>query len=454
MKNDIGHKFYLKDNNSKMPTSIDYRIYVNGKIFKRSIGCTIFPELWDKDTQRPTIDKKLIEEYRSQIPTIIDQFKNIVTRIGNVCQITDGYFYSCRSSIIPFDMKELNERLNKAIFESDTSIPKKTKIIAKIEETKEVHFIYDYAVRFVNQMINGTKLIRTGKSAKNRYSDNTIKGYKTFLRNFKEFENSKKRRYKWSDLDQILYEELMQFSNEKDFKPNYSGKLIKILKVIAEDAANHKLLDKQIFRNAEFKTIRESVTNIYLNQHELFKIQNLDLSNKPKAWQKARDIFLIQCYTTLRIGDAIRIDMNNIHDTDHGKRIRINSQKTKSDIIVPVHAKVLDLLISNGGKSPKLAEQVVNRHIKEIGKLAGISEVIEQKETKGGESKTVKKYKYELITTHTGRRSAATNMYKSGIKPIDIMAMTGHSSEAVFLKYICHDKEEKANSAADNQFFK
>lgn len=118
----------------------------------------------------------------------------------------------------------------------------------------------------------------------------------------------------------------MQFSNEKDFKPNYSGKLIKILKVIAEDAANHKLLDKQIFRNAEFKTIRESVTNIYLNQHELFKIQNLDLSNKPKAWQKARDIFLIQCYTTLRIGDAIRIDMNNIHDTDHGK-IRINSQK-------------------------------------------------------------------------------------------------------------------------------
>lgn len=32
------------------------------------------------------------------------------------------------------------------------------------------------------------------------------------------------------------------------------------------------------------------------------------------------------------------------------------------------------------------------------------------------------------------------------------MAMTGHSSEAVFLKYICHDKEEKANSAADNQF--
>ncbi|MBK7225487.1 MAG: hypothetical protein IPH96_08785 [Saprospiraceae bacterium] len=113
MKNEISHKFYLKDNNSKMPTSIDYRIYVNGKIFKRSIGCTIFPELWDKDTQRPTIDKKLIEEYRSQIPTIIDQFKNIVTRIGNVCQITDGYFYSCRSSIIPFDMKELNERLKR-----------------------------------------------------------------------------------------------------------------------------------------------------------------------------------------------------------------------------------------------------------------------------------------------------------------------------------------------------
>ena len=50
--------------------------------------------------------------------------------------------------------------------------------------------------------------------------------------------------------------------------------------------------------------------------------------------------------------------------------------------------------------------------------------------------------KYKFITSHTGRRSFATNLYKKGIPITHIMKATGHVKETDFLKYIQHTDEE------------
>ena len=39
---------------------------------------------------------------------------------------------------------------------------------------------------------------------------------------------------------------------------------------------------------------------------------------------------------------------------------------------------------------------------------------------------SVKRKKFEMITSHTARRSFATNMYHRGISPVMIMSITGH----------------------------
>ena len=49
---------------------------------------------------------------------------------------------------------------------------------------------------------------------------------------------------------------------------------------------------------------------------------------------------------------------------------------------------------------------------------------------------------------HTARRSFATNMYLRGVPAISIMAITGHTTEANFLKYIKVDKEQHARIVA------
>ena len=77
-------------------------------------------------------------------------------------------------------------------------------------------------------------------------------------------------------------------------------------------------------------------------------------------------------------------------------------------------------------------------------KKAKIDELIEIKETRGGE--VTKRYykKYDLICTHTARRTGATLMYLDGIPIYDIMKVTGHKSVTTLEKYIWADKLEVA----------
>jgi hypothetical protein len=62
--------------------------------------------------------------------------------------------------------------------------------------------------------------------------------------------------------------------------------------------------------------------------------------------------------------------------------------------------------------------------------------------------------KYKKISTHTARRSAATNMYLASIPTIDIMKITGHKTETIFLNYIKVSKEETAKNLTNHPYYK
>jgi integrase len=96
----------------------------------------------------------------------------------------------------------------------------------------------------------------------------------------------------------------------------------------------------------------------------------------------------------------------------------------------------------------------MNEYLKEIGKLAGLTETIKVSTTKGGFRFDESFEKWQLITTHTARRSAATNMYLAGIPTISIMKITGHHTEKAFLKYIRISQEDNALKLMEHPFFK
>ena len=110
-----------------------------------------------------------------------------------------------------------------------------------------------------------------------------------------------------------------------------------------------------------------------------------------------------------------------------------------------MHPAVIKILEKYDYQMPKpLSNQRFNEYIKEVAKIAGIDQVETTRKTIGGKIQTERKPKYELIGTHTGRRSFCTNMYLLGIPTYTIMAISGHKTEKSFIKYVRITKEQHA----------
>ena len=134
---------------------------------------------------------------------------------------------------------------------------------------------------------------------------------------------------------------------------------------------------------------------------------------------------------------------------------KFRTQKTDEVVYIPLHYRVQEIIDKYDNSIPRaISNQKTNKYLKEIGKLAGIDTEIAQQERKGNLQYDSKVKKYDLITTHTARRSGATNMFKAGIPAINIMKITGHKTERAFMQYIRITQEENAKMLLDHNYFK
>lgn len=129
--------------------------------------------------------------------------------------------------------------------------------------------------------------------------------------------------------------------------------------------------------------------------------------------------------------------------------INIRQQKTGAKVTIPCSSQLLKILEKYDYNLPHLADQNINEYIKMVAKAAGMTEKVEIMTTKGGTPKREFIPKYNLIHTHTARRTGATLMYLSGMDIYDIMKITGHSSPATLKKYIKANELEVARKIVD-----
>ena len=214
------------------------------------------------------------------------------------------------------------------------------------------------------------------------------------------------------------------------------------------DALKLGFTDNDDFK--EFKVPQEKVYNIYLNEKELLAIYKLPV---PSYLERSRDLFIIGCYTGMRVENYLNIDPEINVDLNTGfitAIINKNGPKVK----IPIHWTVREIYEKYNGFPKSISEQQLNKNIKLIGAAAGIKENIISVKTFGGERKEIVKPKYKMITTHTARRSLVTNLYLKNVPIKYIMSITGHQSEAQCLNYIKTTIEEMADKVAELDFWK
>ncbi len=299
-------------------------------------------------------------------------------------------------------------------------------------------------IEFCKSYLNECETRLNDKSGK-PISKTTIRVYKQA---FRELEAYKAKYYKNRifDFEQIDYYFYTQFQKylitERNYSTNTVGKHTKTLKSFFLEAQARGLMPNFVSR--KFKSVSEQTDAIYLDVEELNTLFNLDLTNNSRL-ERVRDLFIVGAWTGLRFSDFTRIEAENIKNGF----IEMQTQKTGETVIIPIHSHVETIMSRYEAKTPNslptpMSNQKMNDYLKELGELAGIAETINQTFTKGGKKVTVNYPKFELITTHTARRSFATNQYLAGLPSITIMKLTGHRTEKAFMKYIKVTPKEHA----------
>ena len=325
-----------------------------------------------------------------------------------------------------------------------------------------------YIDLYIKEIFSGAR--QTDKGSNFAYG--TAKSLRESMTVWKTFQKETHKTYDFDDIDMPLYFKYTEWMKARNYAINTVGKHIKNLKSILRCAESEGYNQNQKFKDKRFKGTRVEVDSIYLTKEDLEKFCAVDLSKMPVGYQQARDIFLVGCWTAQRVSDYNNISRDAIQS--YTKRtivdvpdpenpgqtkpeiqvrevmyINIRQHKTGAKVAVPCSSELKNILERYNYQMPHLADQVINRYIKEIGKMAGLTEMVEMVETKGGTKTTVKYEKYKLIHSHTARRTGATLMYLAGMDVYDIMKITGHSSPNMLKKYIKADQLEVVDKIID-----
>ena len=272
----------------------------------------------------------------------------------------------------------------------------------------------------------------------------TIKTYVTVIHKLQQYQKYANVTLQWNSFDQSFYYDFLHFyTHIQSLHTNGFGRAIKILKIILNDAFDKNIHQNTAFKTKSFKVMSEDVNNIYLNEDELQRIIALDLSFNP-TMQNVRDAFIIGCYTGLRFSDIATIDKEFVANNT----IKIKTQKTDQWVTIPLLEPVRNIMsmyrLSPNGFPKVGCSLTMNKYLKQIGELAQLNDMVVKVRSKGKTRVEQRLPKYQLITTHTARRSFATNLFKKGVPSRIIMSITGHKSEKSFNSYIKINSDENA----------
>ena len=316
------------------------------------------------------------------------------------------------------------------------------------------------------------KQIQTGEVRTNRgehYSKQTISVWKQFRRVFLDFYS--KHPFTWEQIDQNLINRFRTYLEGCDYMKKTIDKYMRLFKQVISDAeklgyhSNH--IGKNLIKRLSIKE-SDKTKEIYLTKDELEAMFEMELSGTEEL---VRDMFLIGCYTGQRFSDFSNINETCIGVTSKGVRvIRVEQQKTNTPVVVPIlNDNLLRIAERYDFEIPTVSDVILNRYIKLILKRLsesvpslGETEVTKltmkerEKEARGeaefmrNEYGDVIKCRYDLVTSHTARRSGITNLYLTGLfDTVQMMSISGHKDQRTFFDYIKLSSDEIADRIMD-----
>lgn len=262
-----------------------------------------------------------------------------------------------------------------------------------------------------------------------------------------KFKKDKKHSLSIKDVNNQFKIDFETYCLGKGYAPNTIARSLRFIKTLCRHAQNNGLEVSYQLNNIKPKY--EKTESIYLTFEELEQIEKT--SDLPEYLENAKDWLIISCYLGQRVSDFLNFTSDMIRYEDGNPLLEFTQKKTGKLMTIPVHHKAIEILNKRNGQFPRQISDVnYNLYIKEVCERAGLTQKVKgsKKVETAPNSKQYRKEtgmypKWELVTSHIGRRSFATNFYGK-IPTTYLIYITGHSTETMFLAYIGKSNKDLA----------
>lgn len=384
---------------------MDYNVTysLNGEYIRASVYC-------DDDRATPSIGLKAksLDKLPRDTQRVLDRIKIQV----------DEYISNCK-------------RGNKTITAKDV-----TDVIliaaGKKKKKNKLHTVGDVSREFLEGAKTGAILTSRDK----RYSKNSIRGIYYSIR---ATELTGIDKVKIDELQPRHFEELraklsnMNNSKGKGFTANaiksYNDQLVTII-MRTKTLGMHDV-DIASQQGRIWATGEDVDYAIYYNNEELKHIYEQKFTRK--SMERKRDVFVFGCYTCLRHSDYYLTDYTMAINNDI---LKLRHKKTGNMVDIPLHPIALMILQKYNYNLPKVTYSNLNESVKDIARLSGMGTPTLFSRTEKGVVKDEYKAKWELTTTHTMRRSFATNAFIAMMPERLIMRIGGWKTYKSFERYL------------------
>lgn len=344
------------------------------------------------------------------------------------------------NKIVKGSLKDLNQYLNmyeSKIFDITRSIRSKNfnaGFGALTEEIKKQFNKRETSIYAVYDEFTAIKRLEVTKP-----SIQKIKRIKSLL---EEYEKVNREKLDFDKITPLFFSKFYAFLIEKkNMINNTASKNVQFFKSFLIWANNNNYTTNTSYKS--FKGKSEKIEVIYLTENELMTLYNLQIDDD--RLKRVRDTFVFQCFTGVRYSDI----QNLTRDDIRGATWTVRTQKTHQIIEIPLSSYPISILAKYSDDPqplPVISNQKMNTYLKELLKFAKIDEPVKVVKYKGSERIETTYKKYEVVGTHTARRTFISLSLQKGMKPDVIMAITGHTTYKMMQKYLkiadAHKREE------------
>ena len=401
-------KVYNNTNNGE--SQIRMRVRWNGNVVQFNCGHTIEPKKWDSNSSRCK--------------------KNVFNKKG-------------------YPSSEINKELNR-LEELAQDVFK----AFEVREDSPTISTYRDTFNYMNGKNEGEDVrektldkcfheFTSTQSKVNSWSDATLAKFKTLRKQLLDFGHD----IKMSDFNQLLFIRFIDFLIQtKGIQNTSAQKSWKLLKWFLRWADKQGYIENKDYQDfaPRLKTVAAKEV-VYLTWDELIRVYNLRFTPNKNYLERTRDVFCFQCFTSLRYSDVAKLKREDIE----GNIIKVVTEKTGDTVRIDLNKysrSILEKYKEDKRPLPVPCNQRMNQWVKEVCFLAGIDQPITTVYYKGSERIEEVHPKYELISTHTGRRTFICNALTMGIPAATVMEWTGHSDYKAMKPYIKIADEEKAKA--------